>query len=285
MHVRHWVSAALAVGALAGPALAAQERESGRARGSRDAAEWLEECEENRRHDDDDGDDRVRFCEVRESRLRATGRTLTVDGRQNGGIDVEAWDGDGILLQARIQAQAPTMEEARQIASGVRIDTAGPTISASGPATSGRRSWWVGYLILVPRRTNLDLSTHNGPIHVEGVTGRMELRAVNGPLALDDVGGDVRGRTQNGPLAITLGGARWDGAGLDAETRNGPLILELPRKYGARLETGTQNGPMDIDFPITLQGRIGRRITTTLGAGGPLIRAVTTNGPLVIRER
>jgi hypothetical protein len=45
---------------------------------------------------------------------------------------------------------------------------------------------------------------------------------------------------------------------------------------------------MDIGFPITVQGRIGmgsrRRITTTLGSGGPTIRAVTTNGPAVIRK-
>lgn len=282
MRSRHWLAAALALGALAPIPLAAQERDARRGSADRDAERWLEQCEDDRRRDDDD---RERHCEVRETRLRATGRTLAVDGRQNGGIEVEAWEGDGIVLQARIQAQAPTMAEAREIAARVRIDTAGPTISASGPATSGSRSWWVGYLLLVPRRTDLDLSTHNGPIHVEGVTGRMELRAVNGPLALDDVGGEVHGRTENGPLAITLGGARWEGAGLDAETRNGPVILELPRGYGARLETGTQNGPMDIDFPLTLQGRIGRRITTTLGAGGPTIRALTTNGPLVVRER
>ena len=281
MRSRHWLAAALALGALATFPLAAQERDARRGSADRDAERWLEQCEDDRRRDDD----RERHCEVREARLRATGRPLAVDGRQNGGIEVEAWEGDGIVLQARIQAQAPTMEEAREIAARVRIDTASPTISATGPATSGSRSWWVGYLLLVPRRTDLDLSTHNGPIHVEGVTGRMELRAVNGPLALDDVGGEVRGRTENGPLAITLGGARWEGAGLDAETRNGPVILELPRGYAARLETGTQNGPMDIDFPLTLQGRIGRRITTTLGAGGPTIRALTTNGPLVVRER
>ena len=77
------------------------------------------------------------------------------------------------------------------------------------------------------------------------------------------------------------------GVGLDAETRNGPVVISIPEGYNAELTTGTVNGPMDIGFPITVQGRIGtgrRHLTTTLGSGGPSIRAVTTNGPAVIRK-
>ena len=46
------------------------------------------------------------------------------------------------------------------------------------------------------------------------------------------------------------------------------------------------NGPMTVEFPltVTIQGRLGRRITTALGKGGPTIRAVTTNGPVAIRR-
>jgi hypothetical protein len=45
-----------------------------------------------------------------------------------------------------------------------------------------------------------------------------------------------------------------------------------------RLETGTVNGGIDIDFPVTVQGRLGREFSTTLGDGGALVRATTTNG-------
>jgi hypothetical protein len=38
------------------------------------------------------------------------------------------------------------------------------------------------------------------------------------------------------------------------------------------------NGGIDVDFPVTVQGRIGREFSTTLGRGGPLLRAATTNG-------
>lgn len=69
------------------------------------------------------------------------------------------------------------------------------------------------------------LDTHNGPIAVRAVTGRMTLQADNGPVSLDGVGGDVPARTINGPLHVVLTGARWDGAGLDAETTNGPVVV------------------------------------------------------------
>ena len=40
------------------------------------------------------------------------------------------------------------------------------------------------------------------------------------------------------------------------------------------------------EFEKTLMGRIGgRRITTTLGSGGPTVRVVTTNGPAIVRRR
>jgi hypothetical protein len=107
----------------------------------------------------------------------------------------------------------------------------------------------------------------------------------NGPMVVRRLAGDVRARTQNGPLVVELDGRRWQGAGLDAETSNGPLVLEVPDGYSAQLETGTINGPMIVGFPVTVQGRIGRsRLHTTLGGGGPPVRAVTTNGPATIRR-
>ena len=72
---------------------------------------------------------------------------------------------------------------------------------------------------------------------------------------------------------------------MDVETTNGGVELVVPEGFNADLETGTVNGGIDIDFPITVQGRIGRRINTTLGAGGPLVRVMTTNGGVTISSR
>jgi hypothetical protein len=101
------------------------------------------------------------------------------------------------------------------------------------------------------------------------------------------VGGDVYARAQNGPISISLTGTSWQGAGLDAETRNGPISLSVPDGFNAQLETGTENGPFVSDISLTVtsfRGRMRGPISTTLGNGGPPIRAVTTNGPISIRR-
>jgi hypothetical protein len=261
------VAAAVVAVSAVGTALAAQ--------GSDDA--WLERC----RKDNERGG-QVRYCEVRELGMRATGRAISVDGRENGGISVAGWDRDSIAVRALVQTWSGSESEARDLAREVRVTTSGEAIRADGPPGRRGASWSVSYEIKAPRRSDLRLDTYNGPIDVERVSGRMELSAHNGPLALSAVGGDVHGRTINGPLVVKLDGARWEGAGLDVETTNGPVVLQLPEQYSAHLETGTENGPVNIGFPITVRGRIDKRIATDLGSGGPTVRAVTTNGPLTI---
>jgi DUF4097 and DUF4098 domain-containing protein YvlB len=102
---------------------------------------------------------------------------------------------------------------------------------------------------------------------------------------LADLAGNVRGRTTNGGLRVELGGAAWSGEGLDVQTTNGGVTLMIPENYSAELELGTTNGRVNVDFPITVQGRIGRQMRTTLGEGGRPVRVVTTNGGVRVARR
>jgi DUF4097 and DUF4098 domain-containing protein YvlB len=122
-------------------------------------------------------------------------------------------------------------------------------------------------------------------VSAEDVEGDLDLRATNGGIRIENVAGDVHGETTNGGVSASLSGSSWRGRGLDLQTTNGGVSLTIPRGYNARLETGTTNGGMRIDFPITVQGLINKRINTQLGAGGPPVRVVTTNGGVRISER
>ena len=261
-----------------------QAQRHGRHRDSNHDGNWLDRC----RNNDGDGN-RARFCEERAMGWPSSaGSNLVVDASPNGGVAVTGWDRDSIDVIVRIQTQAGSDEDARQLAQQIRISNDHGTISADGPSIRGRTSWSVSFEIRAPKRTNLNLTTINGPLAVEEVSGTIRLRAENGPITLDRLGGDVSAHAQNGPLRVELTGARWDGAGLDASTQNGPLVVDVPEGYNANFETGTVNGPMELGFPIMVQGRIGagsnRRIRATLGSGGPSVRVVTTNGPAIIRR-
>jgi hypothetical protein len=229
-------------------------------------------------------DDRqFRHCEVREHRLSGAGR-VSVDARPNGGIEVLGWDRNEVLLEAKVVAQAETEAEARRIASEVTIDMSG-TVRADGPDAGNRRWWSVSYRLHVPRQADLQLSSTNGGISVRSTHGDLDLETTNGGLNLDDVGGKVRGRTTNGGVNLRLTGQEWNGEGVELRTSNGGVNVHVPDGYNAHLETGTTNGRINVDFPVTVSGRIDRRLSVDLGRGGPAIRVFTTNGGVQLRRR
>ena len=233
---------------------------------------------------DDMSSDRAHHCEVREETL-AGGTPLDIDASPNGGIRVSGWDRPDIVVRARVVAYADTEEEARQMASQVRIETGGGQVRARGPEGRRHSYWTVSYEVNAPQRSDVTLRTVNGGITVRNLHGTVRFKATNGGVRLENVGGEVRGDTSNGGLNIELNGERWDGTGLDVETHNGGINLTMPGHYSAELETGTTNGRLRVDFPITVQGLLGRRINTTLGSGGPKIRVMTHNGGVTIRRR
>lgn len=271
-------SALFAFVVLSASSLAAQSPPATQTRAER----FLRYCE-----DWNGGGNRAResFCEVRDTRLPAPPATgMLVDGRENGSVAIYGWDRKDVLVRALISAHSDSKSEAQALAKDVRIETEGHRVRSNGPRSTRYDNWSVAFEVWVPKKTNIDAEAHNGGVSIESVEGRMYLRTVNGGVRLRDVAGDVRGEATNGGVAAYLTGTTWRGTGLDLETTNGGVTLDIPRNYGAELETGTVNGGFEIDFPITIQGTIGRRITTKLGAGGPRVRAYTTNGGVRIRS-
>jgi len=41
----------------------------------------------------------------------------------------------------------------------------------------------------------------------------------------------------------------------------------MPAGYSARFETGTVHGQLVLDIPVTVQGKVTKQVSTTLGSG------------------
>ena len=230
------------------------------------------------------GDRLVGNCEIREQTVAPSGGTLTIDGRQNGGVSVKGWDQNQILVRAQVQTGAPNAGEAEQLARQVRIEIGGNKIFASGPDNQKDYHWSVSYEVFVPRRSDLSVETHNGGIAFSEVNGRIDFSATNGGVVLRRCGGSVHGSTTNGGLVVELGGDHWDGETLDVSTTNGGVSMSLPENYSAHLQTGTVNGSISVDFPVTVQGRITKELALNLGSGGATVKVTTTNGGVRIKR-
>jgi len=229
-------------------------------------------------------DGRVSHCEVREFSYPRVAKPLAIDGGENGGMTVIGSERDQVRILYRVTARARTAERARALAADVKLELKDGWLRPDGPVTTRDDGWDVEVKAWAPRATNLVLKTSNGPLGVRGVRSRMALSTTNGPMSLVDLGGTVEARTENGPLHVALSGRQWDGTGLDAEAQNGPLNLEVPADYSARLITGTIHGPRNYDYAIDSRSS-DAWIRTTLGKGGPVVRAVTTNGPFEMTQR
>lgn len=230
----------------------------------------------------DEGDlERPRHCEVREA--LAPAGSIRVNARPNGGIRVLGASRNDVRILAKVVAVADSEAEAAALAEQVHVLTDG-TVRAEGPPQTHRRHWSASFRLSVPKRSDLDLTSMNGGIAIEGVGGTILFQTTNGGVSLEGLSGDVRGHTTNGGVNVRLTGRAWDGEGLDVSTTNGGVNLTLPEDFSAHVETGTVNGHLSVDFPVTLQGRLDRRLTLDLGRGGPPIRVMTTNGGVRLRR-
>lgn len=222
---------------------------------------------------------RVSTSDLRETTVPAGG--VNVDGKRNGGISVKGENRADVLVRACVQAWANSAAEASSIAKSVRIETGG-TIQAAGAGDG--KNYSVSYEILVPRLTNLNLTTLNGGINVSNVEGEINFEARNGGVNLSNLAGDVKGKTANGGLHVELTGSSWKGVGLDVETTNGGVHVSMPENYAARFETRTVNGGFHSDIAALKVERDekdwqrGVNLSRDLNGGGATVRIVTTNG-------
>ncbi len=222
---------------------------------------------------------RVSISDLREITVAAG--DLNVDGKRNGGISIKGENRSDVLIRACVQAWANSAEAAQAVAKNVRIETGG-TIQANG--AGGEDNYAVSYQILVPRNSNLNLTTLNGGISIANVEGKIDFTAKNGGVNLSNLAGDVQGKTANGGLHIELSGGNWTGSGLNVETTNGGVHVSMPENYAARFETRTVNGGYTTDLPALKVERDekswsrGVNLSRDINGGGATVRIITTNG-------
>jgi DUF4097 and DUF4098 domain-containing protein YvlB len=225
--------------------------------------------------------DQVTSCEVREQSMPVSGR-VTVDGLTNGGISVKSWNQASVLVRAKVQTYAPTDAEAKALGAQVIIHSTGGMVSAAGPSSG---HWYVSYEIFVPAQTDLNLTTHNGGISIADIHGTLEFQTHNGGVHLSRVGGTVHGSTHNGGVHVELAGQQWDGTGLDVETYNGGVNLEVPTGYSAHLQASTRNGGVRSEIPNLVLDRRSKEVNANIGSGGAVLHIVTSNGGVHVRTK
>ena len=231
---------------------------------------------------------------------------LRLEAARNGGIAVLGWERNDILIKACKAAGGESAAEGKRRLDQIHIQVEGGTVSATGPATEGL--WVVHLLAFVPKGMKLEMAATNGPVSLRKFQGTVSMRTVNGPISIHRSSGEITARAtngpvslfgssgnihlevQNGPLDVNLTSDRWEGAGLEASARNGPIALRLPSGYRSGVEVFSDGySPFNCESAACPPGSRtwdDRHKMVRLGpAGQPVVvRMSTVNGPVSIHS-
>jgi len=226
-----------------------------------------------------------------------TGTEAVVDAR----VTTEGW---------RIAPGEVTVTESQ---TGNRVDLEVKT--PKGHFGTGKRS--VEVLLRVPKQSDLDVSTGNGSIKAQPVSGRLNLSTGDGSITADGLEGEIRLHTGDGSIrAESLSGrvkadtgdgsmtvrGRFDvlelqtgdgsiegtvEAGSKVESAwslhsgDGSITLRLPDDLGAELDAQTGDGSISLGKPAMVKGTIREHVVRgTLGPGGPPLKIYTGDGSI-----
>ena len=210
----------------------------------------------------------------------------------DGPITIRAWDKPEVHFTATKRAQDE--ESLKQI--NVVSEQQGQTIVINAK-NEQQYNGSVQLEVDVPRNSSLHVSSGDGPLTLDGVSGDITLRSGDGPITVNNSGGVLHVNTGDGPIQIN----KFDGQ-LDARTGDGPIVLDgtfnalsartgdgeislaVPAGSSFTIETnaseGIANEGFDVAEDVTPSPRVKR---WKVGAGGRVFILKTGDGKILLR--
>lgn len=205
----------------------------------------------------------------------------------NGPIDVRTHDQPTIEVKAHRTARAMSEQGARELLSRTRLEESASadlvrlvTPRANGPSI--RQHIEVRYDIKVPATVAVALTTVNGKVELDGVTGAVALETVNGGIEARGLANLRTAETVNGSISVEL--TAVPAAGARIETVNGGVGVTMPATVSADVSIRTVNGGISVDGFTGVHDaeRKRRHYEGKLNSGGPTLRVETVNGGVTV---
>lgn len=230
-------------------------------------------------------------------------------GMVNGGITVTGYDGQDVIVEARVRGEFELEERSSGKTAGMlRIPVTGTGLTVEEDDNKIRVSVsshnrTIDVTLKVPFQTSLHLRCVNdGDLYVENVEGDIEVNNINGDVSLLDVAGSVVAFAHNGELKVTLQNVYPDKA-MSFGTFNDDVDVTLPAGVKADVKIKSEQGSVYSDFVIDrversreimekssrdTDGKYKVRIDNTfygkINGGGPEFHFKSYNGDILIRK-
>lgn len=143
-----------------------------------------------------------------------------------GPITIRGWDKSEVMYTATKHGEDETQLNQLHI----ETDQQGPAVSVI--AKSGDERGWISLDVFVPRNSSVHVSSQEGRLVLQGVSGELTLRTVEGSIQVTDSQGQLKVSSGEGNIRI----ANFDGQA-DARTPEGSISLD-GRFSGLTARTG-----------------------------------------------
>jgi len=224
-----------------------------------------------------------------------------------GSITVGGADTTDCSVVATIRVQAPTEEEAAEIAEKVNIqlEPAGKTLTvrADKPHVKNKRSINISYQITVPMQTNIECASSYGSIELADTSGYVKAHTNYGSIDCDRINGQIQVDTSYGSVDCReiisdelTAGSNYGNIDIEysdlapaktqtnISTSYGNIDFTAPPGFAGQVELATNYGSIKTDLPIVVKGKISsKRIEGTIGEGNGKLSLKTSYGSIRIR--
>jgi DUF4097 and DUF4098 domain-containing protein YvlB len=190
----------------------------------------------------------------------------------DGTVTVRGWDKPEVTYTAtKGAADEETLKEI-SIESQQQGDVI--AISTSNPNDVNGR---VSFDVYVPRQSTLHVSSGDGALNLDGVTGQITLRSGDGPIEVANGGGQLQVNTGDGVIRVI----KFDGQ-VDARTGDGPI--DLDGSFNA-LSARTGDGAITLTVPAGSSFTIETNSMEDLANEGFVVAEDITPSPRMKRWR
>lgn len=224
-----------------------------------------------------------------------------------GSVKITGADTTECSAIAKINGQAPTLEEAQQLAEQTKItlDAEGKVLvfKVEKPSTNNNRSIGVSFDVTLPTRTgikcetsfggvelknitgNINAKTSFGKIYAENITGRVQLDTSYGEVDCKGITtGDFKATSSFGKMDIDFSDACPADIRAKIETSYGEVDVDVPPNFAGDVAVETSFGSVKTELPITVKGDFGRaRLNGTIGQGKGRMELKTSFGSINIK--
>lgn len=238
------------------------------------------------------GDNYNRFTEKESKTFAVSGVPNVNVSTFDGSITIRGWDKSEVMYTATKRAN--DAQEAKQIT--IQSEQQGSTISII--ARSYENNGVASIEIHVPRNTTLHVSSGDGSLNLQGVSGELDLRTGDGSIEVSGTRGQLRVNTGDGHIKVSefdgnLDARTGDGSisldgrftALAARTGDGSISLSVPANSDFTIETDAE----DIDnsgFTIVEDVATSKRMRRwKVGRGGNVFVLSTGDGRVALQSR